>query len=107
MWLSNTYANMTGVFFVWNEETKTGIKGVMKHGLHAVRHIVASSLLRTTGDIYLAAWAIQDSARTVERHYARFIPRDKVRLAVAHLRRSRALPTKGKPKIDRRVAITA
>ena len=61
-----------------------------RHGLHAVRHIVATSLLRTTGDIYLAAWAIQDTARTVERHYGRFLPRDKVRLAVEHLRKSRA-----------------
>lgn len=88
--LSNIYRNLTAVFFVWNASTKTGIKGVRRHGLHAVRHIVATSLLRTTGDIYLAAWAIQDTARTVERHYGRFLPRDKVRLAVEHLRKSRA-----------------
>lgn len=88
--LGNIYRNMTAVFFVWNASTKTGMKGVRRHGLHAVRHIVATSLLRTTGDIYLAAWAIQDTARTVERHYGRFLPRDKVRLAVEHLRKSRA-----------------
>lgn len=90
--LGNTYRNMTGVFFAWNEKAKTGIKGVKRHGLHAVRHIVASSLLRTTGDIYLAAWAIQDTAKTVERHYGHFLPRDKVRIAVEHLRKSRARP---------------
>lgn len=88
--LSNTYRFMTGMFFVWNDETKTGIKEVMPHGLHAVRHVVATSLVRTTGDLYLAAWAIQDTARTVEENYAEFLPEDKVRLAVEHLRKSRA-----------------
>lgn len=88
--LSTTYRNLTGMFFVRDEEAKTGIEGVRPHGVHAVRHIIATSLLRTTGDIYLAAHAIQDTARTVERHYVDFLPRDKVRLVVEHLRLSRA-----------------
>ncbi len=87
--LSNTYRRLTGRFFVRNEEAGTGIAGVMPHGLHAVRHVIATSLLRTTGDIYVAAWAIQDTARTVELHYVDFLPRNKSMLAVQHLRKSR------------------
>lgn len=90
--LSNTYRLLTGRFFVRNEDAETGIEGVLPHGLHAVRHIIATSLLRTTGDIYVAAWAIQDTARTVEQHYVEFLPRNKAALAVEHLRKSRALP---------------
>jgi hypothetical protein len=87
--LSHTYRIMTGIFFVRNDDAGTGIEGVRSHGLHAVRHIIATSLLRTTGDIYIAAWAIQDTARTVEQHYVDFLPRNKALLAVEHLRKSR------------------
>lgn len=90
--LSNTYRDLTGMFFVRDEEAGTGIEKVRPHGLHAVRHVIATSLLRTTGDLYIAAHAIQDTARTVEQHYVDFLPRDKVRLVVEHLRKSRAAP---------------
>ena len=90
--LSDTYRKLTGMHFVHNPDTGTGIEGVLPHGLHAVRHIIATSLLRTTGDIYVAANAIQDTARTVEQHYVDFLPKNKAALAVQHLRKSRARP---------------
>lgn len=88
--LSETYRKLTSMFFVYDNETKKGIKGVRPHGLHAVRHVIATSLLKTTHDIYQAAYAIQDTTRTVETNYAQYLPADKARLAVAQMRRSRA-----------------
>ncbi|MBB4155056.1 hypothetical protein GGQ80_002973 [Sphingomonas jinjuensis] len=90
--LSNVYRTLTGMHFVRNSDADSGTEKVLPHGLHAVRHIIATSLLRTTGDIYVAAWAIQDTARTVEQHYVDFLPKNKVALAIEHLRRSRAAP---------------
>lgn len=90
--LSNAYRALTGHFMAHDTDANTGTENVLPHGLHAVRHIIATSLLRTTGDIYVAAWAIQDTARTVEKHYVDFLPRNKAMLAVVHLRKSRAAP---------------
>ncbi|MFW2851142.1 hypothetical protein ACM61V_04360 [Sphingomonas sp. TX0543] len=90
--LSNVYRSLTGRFLAHDADAETGTENVLPHGLHAVRHIIATSLLRTTGDIYIAAWAIQDTARTVEQHYVDFLPRNKAMLAVVHLRKSRAAP---------------
>ncbi len=87
--LSNAYRDLTSRFFVADEERNTGVARVMRHGLHAIRHVIATSLLKMTGDIYQAAHAIQDTTRTVERHYARFLPRDKAKLAREQMRKSR------------------
>lgn len=88
--LSAAYHRITARYFVYNEETGRGaIRGAMVHGPHAVRHIVATQIVKETGDLYLAAWAIQDSVKTVEAHYARFLPADKVQLAQRVLSRAR------------------
>lgn len=85
----SAYHRITAMYFVYNEETKRGIKGAILHGPHAVRHIIATHLVKTEGDLYLAAWALQDALSTVEAHYAHFLPSDRFRLAANVLRRAR------------------
>lgn len=88
--LSGLYRGVTSMFFVYDERTGMGIRGVRPHGLHSVRHVIATSLLLTTRDIYQAAYAIQDTTATVERNYVKYLPKDKAQLAVAQMRASRA-----------------
>jgi hypothetical protein len=88
--LSDIYRGVTRRFFVYDKETGMGVPNVRPHGLHSVRHIIATSLLLTTRDIYQAAYAIQDTTTTVERNYVKYLPKDKAQLAVAQMRRSRA-----------------
>lgn len=64
---------------------KLGIEGVFPFGPHAFRDIVATHLIKTEGSISLAAHILLDSEETVRRHYARFLPEDRVGLAVAKL----------------------
>lgn len=89
--LNFVYRRITRYYFVKDDrENLEGIDNLMSHGPHAVRHIIATHIMKTTGNLHLAAWAIQDSVRTIERHYARFFPRDKVRLAAEALALARA-----------------
>lgn len=90
MALNRIYRRITRYHFVADSNRKGhGIADVMTHGPHAVRHIIATHIMKTTGNLHLAAWAIQDSVRTVEQYYARFFPRDKVRLADEELAKAR------------------
>jgi len=65
---------------VYNPITKTGIPGVEPFREHAVRHIVATHVLKKTGSFRAAADAIQDTEETARRHYTRYLPseRDKI-----------------------------
>jgi hypothetical protein len=54
------------------------IKGLLPHGPHAVRDVLATHLLKTTGSYELASFAIQDSLEAVMKHYARFLPHEKI-----------------------------
>lgn len=87
--ISSAYRKITAMHFVYNEATGRGVKGAMAHGVHAVRHIVATHIVKTEGDLYVAAFALQDSPRTIERHYARFLPGDRLRLAAKVLKQAR------------------
>ena len=69
---------------------RMGIPGMMIHGPHAVRHIIATHIVKSTGSLHMAAWAIQDTYQTVAKHYARFFPSDKVALATKALEDARA-----------------
>ncbi|MDG2528033.1 hypothetical protein [Caulobacter endophyticus] len=72
---------------IYNPYTKRGaIRGLLPHGPHAVRHILATHVIKTTGSFEMAGYAIQDTAEMVERHYARFLPQDKAGIAAAVLR---------------------
>ena len=89
--LSECYRTCTGNYLVCNDTGGSGgIEGSMIHGMHAVRNIIATHIVKVTGDLYLAAWAIQDSPKTLEKHYARFIPIDKIKHAAVILEEARA-----------------
>jgi hypothetical protein len=62
-----------------------GIKGVHAFGPHAFRDIVATHIIKKTGSITQAANILLDSEETVKRHYARFLPEDRLGLAMAEL----------------------
>jgi hypothetical protein len=71
---------------IYNPYTKRGaIKGLLAHGPHAVRDVLATHLLKTTGSYELASYAIQDSMMSVMQHYARFMPHEKIARAAEEL----------------------
>lgn len=71
---------------IYNPYTKRGvIKGLLPHGPHAVRDILATHLLKTTGSYELASFSIQDSMESVMKHYARFMPHEKIARAAEEL----------------------
>lgn len=74
------YTDLTRYYLAYNPYLSRGILGVKPHGPHAVRDIIATSIIKKTGNYEWAAYAIQDSVATVMRHYARFTPEDKGRL---------------------------
>jgi len=87
--IGQTYQRITRLYFVYNEVAGTGVKGATVHGPHAVRHVVATHLVVTTGDLYVAAWALQDALSTTDKHYARFLPGDRFRIAAEALKAAR------------------
>lgn len=63
---------------IFNPYTGRGaIRGLLPHGPHCVRDILATHILKQTGSFDLASYAIQDTAETVMRHYGRFLPEEK------------------------------
>lgn len=64
-----------GLDKVVRERTRTYLEGVDGIGPHAFRHIVATHLVKTTnGNLTLAAMALHDSHKTVERSYKHLLP---------------------------------
>lgn len=57
------------------------IEGLMAHGPHSVRDVLATHVLKHTGSYEQASYAIQDTPQTVAAHYGRFLPQDKAALA--------------------------
>lgn len=67
---------------VFNPYTGKGaIRGLLPHGPHNVRDVLATHILKQTGSYEQASYAIQDTPETVAQHYGRFLPQDKVALA--------------------------
>ncbi|WP_277792778.1 hypothetical protein [Caulobacter endophyticus] len=63
---------------VFNPYTGRGaVAGILPHGPHNVRDVLATHILKRTGSFEQAGYAIQDTAATVARHYGRFLPGDK------------------------------
>lgn len=52
-------------------------KGTLPFGPHSLRHIVATGVVKTTGSLEHAANILLDDIKTVQKHYARFLPRDR------------------------------
>ncbi|MBX9616260.1 MAG: hypothetical protein K2X25_11745 [Caulobacteraceae bacterium] len=57
------------------------IEGLLPHGPHSVRDVLATHVLKVTGSYEQASYAIQDTPKTVADHYGRFLPQDKAALA--------------------------
>lgn len=71
---------------IFNPYTGRGaIAGLLPHGPHSVRDVLATHVLKTTGSYEQASYAIQDTPATVQAHYGRFLPQDKAALAAAVL----------------------
>jgi hypothetical protein len=67
---------------IYNPYTGRGaIKGLLPHGPHNVRDVLATHILKQTGSYEQASYAIQDTPDTVAEHYGRFLPQDKAALA--------------------------
>jgi len=67
---------------------KGAIVGLLPHGPHSVRDVLATHVLKTTGSYEQASYAIQDTPATVQSHYGRFLPQDKAALAAEVLNRA-------------------
>lgn len=67
---------------IYNPYTGRGaIKGLLPHGPHNVRDVLATHILKRTGSYERASYAIQDTPDMVAKHYGRFLPQDKAALA--------------------------
>lgn len=67
---------------IYNPYTGRGaITGLLSHGPHSVRDVLATHVLKVTGSYEQASYAIQDTPKTVASHYGRFLPQDKAALA--------------------------
>ncbi|MDB5459444.1 MAG: hypothetical protein JWO72_1185 [Caulobacteraceae bacterium] len=63
------------------------IPGLLPHGPHNVRDVLATHILKQTGSYEQASYAIQDTPEMVANHYGRFLPADKAAIAAQILNR--------------------
>jgi hypothetical protein len=96
------WKRMIQIFGIYNPFTKRGaIKGLLPHGPHCTRDILATHVLKETCSYELAAFAIQDNADSVKRHYGRFLPKEKAAKAAEILNRAwSASPTNSRKKLS-------
>jgi hypothetical protein len=67
---------------IFNPYTGKGaIEGLLPHGPHNIRDVLATHILKQTGSYEQASYAIQDTPEMVAEHYGRFLPQDKAALA--------------------------
>lgn len=67
---------------IYNPYTGRGaIPGLLPHGPHNVRDVLATHILKQTGSYEQASYAIQDTPDMVAHHYGRFLPQDTAALA--------------------------
>jgi hypothetical protein len=67
---------------IYNPYTGRGaVRGLLPHGPHNVRDVLATHILKQTGSYEQASYAIQDTPEMVAKHYGRFLPQDKAALA--------------------------
>ncbi|WP_162865727.1 hypothetical protein [Deinococcus wulumuqiensis] len=77
--------SLNSIVTKWSEEYVSerslkgiGIRGVRAFGPHAFRDIVATGVIKETGSFELAANILLDDPKTVAKHYARFLPEDRL-----------------------------
>lgn len=96
---ANAAFDQTGFYEAWRLTTQrygvfnpfTGrgaIAGLLPHGPHNVRDVLATHILKTTGSFEQASYAIQDTPEIVAKHYGRFLPENKAALAATILNRA-------------------
>ena len=79
---------ITQRYGIYNPYTGRGaIEGLLPHGPHNVRDVLATHILKQTGSFEQASYAIQDTPDIVAKHYGRFLPQDKAALAAQVLNR--------------------
>jgi hypothetical protein len=67
---------------IFNPYTGRGaIAGLLPHGPHSIRDVLATHILKQTGSFERASYAIQDTPEMVAKYYGRFLPQDKSALA--------------------------
>jgi hypothetical protein len=72
---------------IYNPYTQRGAKaGLLPHGPHNVRDVLATHILKQTGSYEQASYAIQDTPDMVAQRYGRFLPQDKAALAARILK---------------------
>ncbi|MDP3495826.1 MAG: hypothetical protein Q8R82_22180, partial [Hyphomonadaceae bacterium] len=81
-WIIQRY----GIYNPWTG--RGAIAGLLPHGPHNVRDVLATHILKQTGSYEQASYAIQDTPDTVAAHYGRFLPQDKAALAAQVLNRA-------------------
>lgn len=80
------WSTFTLRYGIYNPYTNRGaIKGLLGHGPHAIRSVLATHLLKKTGSYELASYAIQDTVKEVMKHYSRFLPHEKLARAADEL----------------------
>ncbi|WP_206427942.1 hypothetical protein [Rhizobium sp. CIAT894] len=76
------WRNVIQRYGIYNPYTGRGaIKGLLPHGPHNLRDVLATHILKQTGSYEQASYAIQDTPDVVQQHYGRFLPQDKAALA--------------------------
>lgn len=84
----NIWRTIIQKFGIYNPYTGRGaIQGLLPHGPHSVRDVVATHVLKQTGSFELASFALQDTVESVVHHYARFLPHEKIARAAEVLDR--------------------
>ncbi len=74
---------------IFNPYTGRGaVAGLLPHGPHNVRDVLATHILKQTGSYEQASYAIQDTPDMVAKHYGRFLPQDKAQLAAQILNKA-------------------
>lgn len=74
---------------IFNPYTGKGaIAGLLPHGPHNVRDVLATHILKQTGSYEQASYAIQDTPDMVAQHYGRFLPQDKASLVAKVLNKA-------------------
>jgi len=78
LWRETAHGTLPGTIAV----TKRGaIEGLLPHGPHNVRDVLATHILKRTGSYEQASYAIQDTPDMVAQHCGRFLPQDKSEIA--------------------------
>jgi len=67
---------------IYNPYTGRGaIKGLLPHGPHNIRDVLATHIPKQAGSYEQASYATQDTPEMVAKHYGHFLPQDKSALA--------------------------